>query len=105
MHYFSLHTPQGNHLGFFIMLPDNENERPAQSGRFIIKLQSESPLSPMLQTALEAYQNPAIPLYWAVQQDHVALFDEQRQLIGTIHNEHLKLNGQSLLLNDMTGLM
>ena len=105
MHYFSLHTPQVEHLGFFIMLPDHEHERPAQSGRFIIKLQSESPLAPALQTALHAYQDPAIPLYWTVQQDHVNLFDEHHQPIGTIRNEYLTLNGQSLLLNDMTGLM
>lgn len=87
------------------MLPDHEHERPAQSGRFIIKLQSKSPLAPALQTALHAYQDPAIPLYWTVQQDHVNLFDEHHQPIGTIRNEYLTLNGQSLLLNDMTGLM
>ena len=87
------------------MLPDHEHERPAQSGRFIIKLQSESPLAPALQTALHAYQDPAIPLYWTVQQDHVNLFDEHHQPIGTIRNEYLTLTGQSLLLNDMTGLM
>ena len=33
------------------------------------------------------------------------LFDEHHQPIGTIRNEYLTLNGQSLLLNDMTGLM
>ena len=26
MHYFSIHTQQGAHVGFFIMLPDDESE-------------------------------------------------------------------------------
>lgn len=105
MHYFSLHTPQGTHLGFFIMLPDDEHQHPAQSGRFIIKLQSESPLSPALQTSLAPYQNPNIPLYWTVDKDRVTLLDSERNMIGSIRNEYLTLNGQSLLLSDMTGLM
>ena len=41
MHYFSIHTQQGAHVGFFIMLPDDESETQPKSGRFAVKLQSE----------------------------------------------------------------
>ena len=43
MHYFSLHTGSDEHLGFFVMTADNEHEQPPQSGRFLVKLQSETP--------------------------------------------------------------
>ena len=43
MHYFSLHTDNGSHIGFLIMTADDESEQPPQSGQFLVKLQSETP--------------------------------------------------------------
>ncbi|UOO80799.1 hypothetical protein LVJ83_07310 [Uruburuella testudinis] len=105
MHYFSIHTQAGEHLGFFIMLADDETEQPPQSGRFAVKLQSETP--PQDSAALNAlspYLNDEAPLYWAAEKDHVALFDGQ-STIGRIRNEYLSIGGQTLLLNDLTGII
>ncbi|OSI08372.1 Uncharacterised protein [Neisseria animaloris] len=105
MHYFSIHTQAGEHLGFLIMLPDNESENPPQSGRFAVKLQSEQPPQNTAAVhALEPYQNAAQPLYWAVEKDCVALFDDE-SAIGRIRNEYFSIGGQTLVLNDLTGMV
>lgn len=105
MHYFSIHTPSGEHLGFFIMLADDESEQQPQSGRFMIKLQSENePQAQAAVRALEAYQTTDEPFYWATDKDRVTLFDD-KNTIGTIRNEYLIINGQTLLLNDLTGTL
>ena len=105
MHYFSIHTQSGEHLGFLIMLADDENENPPQSGRFAIKLQSETP--PQDTAALNAltpYQHSTQPLYWAVEKDSIHLFDEQNS-IGRLRQEFLNIGGQTLLINDISGLI
>ena len=43
MHYCSIHTQQGGHLGFFVMLADDGAEAGPKGGRFAVKLQSEHP--------------------------------------------------------------
>ncbi len=104
MHYFSIHTPSGEHVGFFIMLPDDETEQPPQSGRFMVKLQSEAPPQEAAARALAPYQSTDTPFYWAVDKDYVTLFDRQEN-IGRIRNEYLSIGGQTLLLNDLTGTL
>ncbi|UOO76316.1 hypothetical protein LVJ85_09820 [Neisseria sp. Dent CA1/247] len=105
MHYFSIHTQQGEHLGFFIMLPDDESEQPPLSGRFAIKLQSENtPQDTAAARAVELYGQYETPLYWKVEKDHVVLFDDEN-LLGRIRNEYLSIGGQTLVLNDLTGMM
>ncbi|MDO5640138.1 MAG: hypothetical protein Q4G28_09755 [Neisseria sp.] len=105
MHYFSIHTQSGEHIGFFIMLPDDESEQPPQSGRFVVKLQSElpQPNTAAIRT-LSPYQDTDTPFYWTVEKDHVALFDGQT-IIGRIRNEYLGIGGQTLLLTDLTGTL
>lgn len=105
MHYFSIHTQAGEHLGFFIMLADDETENPPQSGRFMVKLQSEqAPQDQAAVGAVSPYQTTDTPFYWAVEKDYVALFDDEGA-IGRIRNEFLNIGGQTLLLNDLTGIM
>lgn len=106
MHYFSIHHSNGEHLGFFIMLANDETEQQPQSGRFIIKLQSEQiPSDTAAIASLEPLQSPEPPLYWAVEKDHIILFSEENQAIGCIRNEYLTIGKHTLLLNDLTGAM
>ncbi|WP_416190171.1 HLGFF motif protein [Neisseria sp. CCUG17229] len=105
MHYFSIHTQQGEHLGFFIMLADDESEAQPQSGQFAVKLQSEAvPRDQVAVAALQPWQEVAEPLFWRVEKDRVELFAGDAN-IGTIRNEYLTLSGQMLVLNDLTGMM
>lgn len=105
MHYFSIHTSSGEHLGFLIMLADDENEQPPQSGRFTVKLQSEAPPQDSVAArTLSLYQSTDTPFYWAVEKDSVSLFDDGGH-IGRIRNEYLTIGGHTLLLNDLTGTM
>ncbi|MCP1659889.1 HLGFF motif protein [Neisseria perflava] len=105
MHYFSLHTQEGKHLGFFIMLADDESAEQPQSGRFAIKLQSEhAPNDRAAVAVLQPLQSLEAPLSWRVVKDRIELFDGDDN-IGTLRNEYLALQGQTLILNDLTGIM
>ncbi|QEY25958.1 HLGFF motif protein [Neisseria zalophi] len=105
MHYFSIHTQQGEHLGFFIMLPDDESEAQPQSGRFAVKLQSETtPQDKAAVNALAPLQDSDTPLYWQIEKDYVILSDDNA-VIGRLRNEYLTVNGQTLVLTDLTGII
>ncbi|ASK28529.1 HLGFF motif protein [Neisseria chenwenguii] len=99
MHYFSIHTQSGSHLGFLIMLPDDESETPPESGRFVVKLQNGAAFP-----ALENLQNPDAPLVWRINKERIELFDGESN-VATLRNEYLTIGGQTLLLTDLTGAM
>ncbi|MDO4640819.1 MAG: hypothetical protein Q4A84_03830 [Neisseria sp.] len=105
MHYFSIHNQQGEHLGFLIMLPDEEGANQPQSGRFIIKLQSETP--PQDQTAfktLRPFEDLAQTFYWKTEKDRISLYHDSER-VGGLRNEFLTVGSQTLILGDMTGTM
>lgn len=105
MHYFSLHTGSDTHLGFFVMTADNEHEQPPQSGRFLVKLQSETPPPTAAAQALTPFCDSENPGIWQLAGDHVALSAADGSPAGRIRNEHLILGGQTFLLNDLTGVL
>ncbi|MBS0038785.1 hypothetical protein KEM39_01005 [Neisseria sp. Marseille-Q1983] len=97
MHYFSIHTQSGQHIGFFILLADDESEARPQSGRFAVKLEDGAGnhvLSPFAQTE--------IPQYWRVVKDRIELFFDEAA-VGTLRNEYLNVSGQTFILTDLTG--
>lgn len=99
MHYFSIHAQSGEHIGFFIMLPDDESEAQPQSGRFAVKLQGNGGAA-----VLQPFEQTEIPQYWRVVKDRVELFFDDTH-VGTLRNEYLTLSGQTFVLNDLTGAM
>ena len=101
MHYFSIHTQQGAHVGFFIMLPDDESEAQPQSGRFAVKLQSEEGV---VAEALVPFEQTEIPQYWRVVKDRIELFFDDAP-VGSLRNEYLTVSGQTFVLTDLTGAM
>ncbi|EFH23231.1 HLGFF motif protein [Neisseria polysaccharea] len=99
MHYFSIHDQSGQHIGFFVLLADDESEARPQSGRFAVKLEDGAGnhvLSPFGQTE--------VPQYWRVVKDRIELFFDEA-LVGTLRNEYLTVSGQTFVLNDLTGNM
>lgn len=105
MNYFSIHTYSGEHLGFLIMLADDESQAQPQSGMLAFKLQSETPPEDQAAAALltRLEQSPQ-PLVWRIEKDRVEVFQAQEN-IGTIRQEYLNLGGKIFVLNDLTGLM
>lgn len=101
MHYFSIHTQQGAHVGFFIMLPDDESETQPQSGRFAVKLQSEEGAAAEV---LAPFGQTEIPQYWRVVKDRIELFFDDAP-VGSLRNEYLTVSGQTFVLTDLTGAM
>ena len=105
MHYFSIHTQAGEHLGFLIMLADDESAEQPQGGYLTVKLQSEeTPQDQAAVAALLPLQSVATPLSWRIVKERVELLDGETP-VGTIRNKYLTLQGQTLVLNDLTGLM
>ena len=101
MHYFSIHTQDGEHAGFFIMLADDESQNPPQSGRFAIKLQSEDAAETAV---LSPFEQTDIPQYWRVVKDRIELFFDDKN-IGVLRNEYLTISGKTFILTDLTGAM
>lgn len=105
MHYFSLHTDNGSHIGFLIMTADDESEQPPQSGQFLVKLQSETPPPADIARLLEPFTDSGSACRWQTEKDHVALSGGDGGIEGRIRNEYLTLSGKTFLLNDLTGLI
>jgi hypothetical protein len=103
MHYFSIHTQDGEHAGFFIMLADDESQNPPQSGRFAIKLQSEDAAA-AAGGVLSPFEQTDIPQYWRVVKDRIELFFDDKN-IGALRNEYLTISGKTFILTDLTGAM
>ncbi len=74
MHYFSLHTENGSHIGFLIMTADDESGQPPQSGQFLVKLQSETPPPADIARLLEPFTDSGSACRWQTEKDHVALY-------------------------------
>lgn len=105
MHYFSIHTLNGEHLGFLIMLADDESQAQPQSGRFAVKLQSEqAPQDAESVRILSVLEQSQRLLFWRVEKERVSLF-EGDQPAGSIRNEYLTVAGKQWVLNDLTGMM
>ena len=105
MHYFSLHTDNGSHIGFLIMTADDESGQPPQSGQFLVKLQSETPPPADIARLLEPFTDSGSACRWQTEKDHVVLYSGDGGIEGRIRNEYLTLSGKTFLLNDLTGLI
>lgn len=99
MHYFSIHDQSSRHIGFFVLLADDESEARPQSGRFAVKLQDG-----MENRVLSPFAQTEIPQYWRVIKDRIGLFFDEAE-VGALRNEYLTVSGQTFILNDLTGNM
>ena len=82
------------------MLADDESQNPPQSGRFVIKLQSEDAAEAAV---LSPFEQTDIPQYWRVK-DRIELFFDDKN-IGALRNEYLTISGKTFILTDLTGAM
>lgn len=106
MKYFSIHCHDHEHIGFLIMLPDNEHDYNPQSGQFVLKIQNEHPSKHhSLIQDLEDLQNPHAGLRWQIDKDKVVLSNPEGDFLGSIRQECLSIRGHSLLINDLTGTL
>lgn len=84
------------------MLADDESQNPPQSGRFVVKLQSEDAAEAAV---LSPFEQTDIPQYWrVVVKDRIELFFDDKN-IGALRNEYLTISGKTFILTDLTGAM
>lgn len=98
MHTFSLHTQNDKHIGFLVMLPDNQH-KPKDKGTFAIRIIDEQ------FTQLNQWENYNGSLLWEARGDTIALFTDANQHIGSIKQQYFTINGHQLILNDLTGVI
>ena len=58
------------------MLADDESQNPPQSGRFVVKLQSEDAAEAAV---LSPFEQTDIPQYWRVVKDRIELFFDDKK--------------------------
>ena len=97
MQQFSLSTPDGEHLGFMIMLADDEQTN--QSGQLAIRLSNFTHFPQLHDWEKEA------SLCWTVVNDKVQVRDSNNVLRGTIHQQWLSIGTERFLLNDLLGAL
>ena len=70
MHQFSIHAPDGEHLGFLVMLADDETAPHPESGQLALQIQ------PAAKNTALARLAQAQTLYWQAAGDHVRIRDK-----------------------------
>ena len=97
MNTFELAAPDGTHLGFWLMLDDEETD--GKSGQFALKLNETGKTF----TVLRDLQNDERALFWIMAHDEIELFDDDDVFLGTLKQGYLNLSHQHFLLTDLTG--
>ena len=97
MHQFSIHAPDGEHLGFLVMLADDETAPHPESGQLALQIQ------PAAKNTALARLAQAQTLYWQAAGDHVRIRDEDGDHRANIRQEWLLIGGERYLLNDLEG--
>lgn len=98
MHTFSLHTLDDEHIGFLVMLPENDNE-PQRKGAFAIRI-----INSQCQQ-LNQWEQYNGELLWETRGNAVELFTEHDEPIGSIQQQYLTIGGKQFILNDLTGVI
>ena len=70
MHQFSIHARSGEHIGFLVMLADDETSPQTESGQLALQIQ------PAAKNTALARLAQAQTLYWQAAGDHVRIRDE-----------------------------
>ena len=99
MHQFSIHTRSGEHLGFLVMLADDETS-PQPERRAASPCKSNPPRKT---PALARLAQGAKALYWQTAGDHVRIRDEDGDHRANIRQEWLIVGGEHYQLNDLEG--
>lgn len=93
MHSFSIHTPQGAHIGFLVLVSDDETR---QHGSLMLRGNESAEAA-----ALAAWQECALTWHW--QGDAAEIRTDNGTPAGSLKAEHLNLGGHTFILNDLTG--
>ena len=96
MQQFTINTPDGEHLGFLMMLADDEQTH--ASGQLAIKLTTN-----VQDNRLTDWQNEGA-LFWAIDGDCVKVRDANDILRGTIRQQWLVIGSEHYLLENLTGV-
>ena len=97
MHQFSIHARSGEHIGFLVMLADDETAPHPESGQLALKIQSAAQNTALARLAQTQ------TLYWQLAGDHVRIRDEDGDHRASIRQEWLIIGGEHYQLNDLEG--
>lgn len=107
MHYFTISSEDNQHLGFLVMMADDEHSSSPDCGCFAIKAQADADAQQhyTAQWRILSQLATAPALYWQRTGDEVRLSDAEGSPIGRLQQQYLKLNGQPFVLHELTGTL
>lgn len=103
MNQFTLSDSEGRHLGFLVMMAEDEYDEAPESGHAALRLSGED-LPHNRDTKILA-QTAQQVLLWQLEGDTVRLYDEAGEMCGAIRQEWLTLGKSRFLLGDLTGVL
>lgn len=103
MNQFTLSDPAGRHLGFLVMMAEDEYDEAPAAGFAALRLSDEAPAGSGGDALLA--QTAGQTLTWRLDGDTVCLFGEDGEPLGHIRQEWLLLGKSRFLLGDLTGVL
>lgn len=106
MHYFTLNSRDNTHLGFLVMLEDEE--MPTEHGCFAVKAQAQAAASSAGYPAEWAVLRRLAAeegLVWRRQGERIRLLNAAGEHIGHWQQQHIRLLGQDFVVNDLSGVL
>lgn len=105
MHYFSINSETNQHLGFLVLMEDEEFSSQRHCGYLKIKAQAESMTQqeyPQLYEILKECEQYS-SLTWQKQGEKLMILDDKNKPIGTIQQQYLSIREHEFILNDLIG--
>lgn len=102
MNQFTVSDHDGRHLGFLVMMAEDEYDEAPEAGYAAFRLLTEKqPESREARTLADA---SARPWLWRLEGDKVCLYDDEGTVGGHIRQQWLVLDGSRFVLGDLTGV-
>lgn len=103
MNQFTLSDTEGRHLGFLVMMAEDEYDEAPESGYAALRLLGEQ--LPCNRDTEQLAEAAAHTLAWQLDGDKVWLYDENGETCGHIRQEWLILGKSRFALGDLTGVL
>lgn len=103
MNQFTLSDTEGRHLGFLVMMAEDEYDEAPESGYAALRLLGENlPQNRDIELLSQTAQQT---LSWQLDGDKVWLYGEDGESCGHIRQEWLSLGKSRFVLGDLTGVL
>lgn len=103
MHRFAISTSDGILQGFLVLTSGDETDPQSKSGACMLQLHihTQAEVPPAINRLLSPLAGQL--LTWHLHGDSIGLCDAAGRTVAGIHQQYLRLGGETLLLSDLEG--